>query len=95
MADAAAYGGPSIVGVSDVVWVTEKGDSCYPSTPNDAGGTSGSELLEKYDPLLLAGGIELCPAQPAQPLPANQASDVSSLEMQRIFEEDQKDRNPT
>src|SRR5215468_5163328 len=54
-----AYGGPSIVGVGDIVWVTEKGDSCDPSTPDDAGGTSASELLEEYEPLLLAGRSEL------------------------------------
>src|SRR5208337_476129 len=55
-ADATAYGKPSIIGVTDVVWVTEKGDSCDPSTPDDAGGTSASQLLEGYNPLLLAGG---------------------------------------
>jgi hypothetical protein len=56
-AGAAAYGEPSIVGVADIVWVTEKGDSCDPFTPDDAGGTSASELLEQDDPLLLAGGL--------------------------------------
>src|SRR5271157_5313161 len=52
---------PALLGVADVVWVTEKGDSCDPSTPDDAGRTSASELLEEHDPLLLAGGSELCP----------------------------------
>src|SRR5271169_6919850 len=31
--DATAYGGPSIVGVSDIVWVTEKGDFCDLTSP--------------------------------------------------------------
>jgi hypothetical protein len=38
---------PSIVGVADVVWVTEKGDSCDPSTADDAGGTPGSKVHAK------------------------------------------------
>jgi hypothetical protein len=56
-AGAAAYGEPSIVGVADIVWVTEKGDSCDPFTPDDAGGTSASELLEEYDSAKLSPEI--------------------------------------
>ena len=37
------------------MWVTEKGDSCDPSTPDVAGGTSASELLKEYDPLFASG----------------------------------------
>ena len=41
-ADATAYGGPSIVGVGDIVWVTEKGDFCDLTSPTRAGRTPAS-----------------------------------------------------
>src|SRR5258708_5899988 len=34
---------------ADVVWVTEKGDSCDPFTQDDVGGTPTSQLLDHHD----------------------------------------------
>jgi hypothetical protein len=46
-ADATAYGEPSIVGVADIVWVIEEGDSYDPITKDDAG-TPASQLLSDH-----------------------------------------------
>src|SRR5215470_11143595 len=42
--------------VADVVWVTEKGDSCDPFTPDDAGGTPASQLFCDHYAQLPASG---------------------------------------
>src|SRR5262252_3369477 len=44
-----------ISGAADVVWVTEKGDSCDPFTQDDAGGTPAPQLLCDHDAQLPAG----------------------------------------
>src|ERR1700746_3776788 len=40
--------------VADIVWVTEKGDSCDPFTQDDAGGTPAPQLLRDHDSHVLA-----------------------------------------
>src|SRR2546430_10447686 len=41
---------------ADIVWVTEKGDSCDPFTQDDAGRAPASQLFRHHHEQLLAGG---------------------------------------
>ncbi len=43
-----------ISGAADVVWVTEKGDSCDPFTQDDAGGTPAPQLFRDHNSQVLA-----------------------------------------
>src|SRR5215475_3359492 len=43
-----------ISGAADVVWVTEKGDSCDPFTQDDAGGTPAPQLFGDHNSQVLA-----------------------------------------
>ena len=46
---------PALLDVADIVWVTEKGDSCDPFTQDDAGGTPASQLLCRSRPAITCG----------------------------------------
>src|SRR5579864_2040190 len=70
-----------ISGAADVVWGTEKGDSCDPFTQDDAGGTPAPQLFRDHNSQVLA--VRNCVRSPlwqaARSARTQRAAKLSSL----------------